>query len=114
MLLDTAVIDELRDTLGDDTYRTFARRMLSEVEETAQELQRLLAAGDHEALARTAHRTAGSAAGVGAKGLHAVLKEIENTARSAGAAAALPPLLHSIPSRAGEVRTALVAHIGAL
>ena len=114
MLLDTAVIDELRETLGDDTYRSFANRMLSEVEATANELHRLFAAGDHETLARTAHRTAGSAAGVGAKGLHAILKDIENTARSAAASTALAPLLQAIPPRAAEVRAALTAHLGTL
>ena len=112
MLLDTAVIDELRETLGDDTYRSFADRMLAEVTDTAQTLHALLAAGDHETLARTAHRTSGSAAGTGAKGLHALLKEIENTARTPGGAERIPALLATIPARAEETRNALTAHFG--
>lgn len=114
MLLDTAVIEELREALGDDTYRSFANRMLEEVDETARTLHTLLAQGDHETLARTAHRTAGSAAGTGAKGLHALLKEIENTARSPAASAQLPALLEAIPARLAEIRAALVAHVGSL
>jgi HPt (histidine-containing phosphotransfer) domain-containing protein len=111
MLLDTAVIDEVRDTLGDDTYRRFAERMLAEVVETTANLHVLLAKGDHETLARAAHRTCGSAAGTGAKGLHALLKEIENTARAPSGAAALPALIALLPTRAEETRKALDAHI---
>jgi len=114
MLLDTAVIDELRDTLGDDTYRSFAVRMLSEVEDTAQKLHALLSDGDHETLARTAHRTSGSAAGTGAKGLHSLLKEIENAARTPAATAQVPDLIAAIPARIAETRAALAAHVGPL
>lgn len=111
MLLDTAVIDELRETLGDDVWRSFADRMLAEVADTARTLDTLLSQGDLDTLARTAHRTSGSAAGTGAKGLHALLKEIENTARS-GDAARLPALLATIPLRAEETRAAMSAHSG--
>lgn len=114
MLLDTAVIEELREALGDDTYCNFANRMLAEVDETARTLATLLAAGDHETLARTAHRTAGSAAGTGAKGLHALLKDIENTARTPAAPAQLPALLAAIPARIAETRAAIAAHVGSL
>ena len=114
MLLDTDVIDELRDTLGDDTYRIFATRMLAEVEETAQTLHGLLSQGDHETLARAAHRTAGSAAGTGAKGLHALFKDIENSARTPAAAVQVPGLLQVIPPRLAETRTALAALVGPL
>ena len=114
MLLDTAVIDELREALGDDTYRSFAARMLAEVEQTATALQALLDAADFETLARTAHRTAGSAAGTGAKGLHALLKQIENTARDADSRSALPALLASITPQAEATRTALHGAVGPL
>lgn len=107
MLIDTAVIAEVRDTLGDDMYRSFAARMLAEVAETTDTLHRLLGEGDLETLARTAHRTSGSAAGIGAKGLHALLKEVENTARTATATTSLPALLAQLPTRAEETRKAL-------
>jgi len=113
MLIDTAVISEVRETLGDDVYRSFASRMLAEVAETTASLHRLFAEGDHEALALTAHRTSGSAAGIGAKGLHALLKDIENTARKADATTALPGLLATIPTRAEETRQALDTLLGA-
>lgn len=114
MLLDTAVIDEVRETLGDDTYRAFAQRMLAEVAETTAALQGLLASADFELLARSAHRTSGSCAGVGAKGLHALLKEIENASRGPSAAVSVPALLAQLPQRAADTRTALAAHIGTL
>lgn len=109
MLLDTAIIDEMRDTLGDDVYRGFVGRMLAEVAETTQALQAYLTAGDLESLARAAHRTSGSAAGIGAKALHALLKEIENVARDPSAARDLPQLIGALPARADETRTALEA-----
>lgn len=112
MLLNVTVIDEVRETLGDDTYLAFAARMLAEVSETAAKLDALLAAGDLETLARTAHRTSGSCAGVGASGLHALLKDIENMARSPQAPTALPALLAALPGRADETRRALDSHFG--
>ena len=112
MLLDTTVIDEVRETLGDDMYRNFANRMLAEVADVIPALSGLLAAGDLETLARTAHRTSGSCAGVGAKGLHALLKEIENTARTADASATLRSLLADLPVRADATRAELSGLIG--
>lgn len=109
MLLDTAVIDELRETLGDDIYRGFVGRMLAEVTETTTSLHDLLAAGDLDSLARIAHRTSGSAAGIGAKGLHALLKEIENTARDPSAIQSLPRLLAALPDRVDATRKELGA-----
>ena len=114
MLIDTAVIAEVRETLGDDVYRSFATRMLAEVAETTAALHRLLAEGDLETLARTAHRTSGSAAGVGARGLHTLLKTVENTARTPTAATTLPALLASLPARADETRQAIDALLGSV
>lgn len=112
-LLDTTVIDEVRETLGDDTYRGFAARMLAEVAETQIALRDLLAKADFETLARTAHRTSGSAAGIGAKGLHAILKDIENAARGPSAATVVPTLLAALPDCAVRTRRALDGHIPA-
>lgn len=109
MLIDVNVIEEVRETLGDDTFRAFVRRMLDEVAETQAALVRLLAEGDFETLARMAHRTSGSAASIGAKGLHAALKEIENAARSEGAAQRLPEMIAAVPARAAETGEALLS-----
>ncbi len=83
-LLDTAIIDDVRDALGDDAYRGYAGRMVSEMRALGPVLTGLLAAGDREGLAQAAHRAAGSAVSVGASGLHGRLKTIEDVARAGG------------------------------
>jgi len=113
MLLDAAVIEEVRETLGDDTLRGFLARMLAEVEETGDTLRTLLAAQDYAALASVAHRAAGSAASVGATGLHSALKEIENTARGNDPVASLPGLVAALPDRISKTRSALSLLLGA-
>ena len=100
MLLDTAVIDDVRETLGDDVYRGFAARMLSEVAETTGTLRDLLAKGDLETLAKAAHTTSGSAAGIGAKGLHALLTDTENACRCTAAPRSCPALVPPFPQPA--------------
>jgi HPt (histidine-containing phosphotransfer) domain-containing protein len=112
MLLNASVIEEVRETLGDDILRAFLARMLAEVEETAETLRGLLAVQDYATLATTAHRASGSAASVGASGLHAALKDIENTARQPGAVAELPGLVAALSDRTVETRTALSAILG--
>lgn len=114
MLLNAEVIEEVRDALGDVALRSFLSRMLAEVEETRFQLLSLLEAADYSTLAATAHRTSGSAASVGAVGLHSALKEIENTARGPAAATGLPDLLSDLPRRITETRAALIASVGPL
>lgn len=111
MLIDAMVIDEVRDTLGDDTFRAFVARMIGEVGETQTALVQLFAAADYETLARTAHRTSGSAASIGANGLHAALKEIENTARNDASRDRLPSLIAALPDLADRTRAALLAAV---
>lgn len=113
-VLDDAIIAEMRDMLGDDTFRAFVSRMLSEVADLHPVLVNLLAAQDPELLARTAHKTAGSAVAVGAKGLHALLKQIEDAARQPGQASQLPGLVNLLPTRLAETRSAMAAQIGSL
>ncbi len=83
-LLDLSIIDEVRDALGDAAWRGYADRMLAEMHALGPEL-RAMTGGDAEALAQRAHRGAGSAVSVGAKALHARLKDIENAARAGDA-----------------------------
>lgn len=111
-LLDTGVIDEVRDALGDDAYRGYAGRMLAEMRALERVLSGHLADGSFEALAQSAHRAAGSAVSVGGKGLHAALKRIEDVARTDAAGAALPPLVAAIPALVEETETAITALIG--
>lgn len=109
MLIDAMVIEEVRETLGEDTFRSFVARMLAEVGETHATLTKLFAAADFETLARTAHRTSGSAASIGANGLHAALKEIENVARTGPERDRLPALISALPNLADRTQAALLA-----
>lgn len=86
-LLDIAIIEDVRDALGDDAYLAYARRMLAEMRALGPALHGLF--DDREALAQAAHRAAGSAVSVGASGLHQMLKTIENEARAGGELAGL-------------------------
>lgn len=112
-LLDEGIIAEVRETLGDEAYLGFAGRMLDESEETLAELGALLAGGDLGALAKLAHRTAGSAVSVGASGLHGHLKEIEDTAL-AGQADRLPALVAALTGVLSDTRIALESQVGPL
>jgi HPt (histidine-containing phosphotransfer) domain-containing protein len=105
-LLDQSIIAEVRETLGDDAYRGFVDRMLAEASATAADLSALLQKGDLSAVAQTAHRSAGSAVSVGASGLHACLKEIEDEARGA-ASPALADLVARLPAVIDGTRDAL-------
>ena len=111
-LLDLEIINEVRDALGDEAYRSYAGRMLAEMQTLGQGLGGHFAAGEFEALAQSAHRAAGSAVSVGAKGLHAVLKQIEDVARSEGAAARLPALLADLAERIKATEAAIGALSG--
>jgi HPt (histidine-containing phosphotransfer) domain-containing protein len=113
-LLDDAIIAEMRDMLGDDTYRGFVLRMLDEVVDLQPVLESILATQDYELLARTAHKTAGSVVSVGAKGLHALLKQIEDMARQPEQQVRLPILVSLLPARLEETRSHLGLTIGAL
>lgn len=112
MLLNAAVIEEVRETLGDATLRAFLSRMMAEVEETGATLNRLLADKNFAELAATAHRASGSAASVGATGLHTALKDIENASRGPEVQPALPGLIAVLFDRMAETRTALTIILG--
>ncbi len=112
MLLNAAVIEEVRETLGDATLRAFMSRMMTEVEETGKTMNRLLAEQDFAALAATAHRASGSAASVGATGLHMALKDIENASRGPDVQATLPGLIAILSDRMTETRVALTIIMG--
>lgn len=113
-VLDDAIIAEMRDMLGDEAFRGFVLRMLAEVADLHPVLTNLLAARDHELLARTAHKTAGSAVSVGAKSIHALLKQIEDVARQPAQQSQLPGLVALLPTRVVETRGALEKGIGPL
>lgn len=107
-LLDTSIIDEVRDALGDDAYRGYAMRMLAEMRAVGPVLAGQLAAGDRDVLAQTAHRAAGSAVSVGADGLYRRLKAIEDGARSGA------ETLAALVAGFGDAVDATEAALGAL
>lgn len=112
MLLNAEVITEVRETLGEAMLGSFLSRMLADVEETRTLLIQLVAAQDFAAVATTAHRAAGSAATVGAVGLHSTLKDIENAARDPSALSSLPEQMSVLHSRLEETRIALAGLLG--
>lgn len=83
-MLDRSIIDEVRDALGNAAYQGYANRMLAEMRGLGPVMRDRLAEGGLDALAQVAHRAAGSAVSVGASGLNARLKAIENAARAEG------------------------------
>ncbi|MEY4983064.1 MAG: hypothetical protein RIR62_1330, partial [Pseudomonadota bacterium] len=105
-VLDQSIIAEVRETLGDDIFRGFADRMLAEAVLTVPQLRSLMAAGEIEALAQLAHRSAGSAVSVGATALHARLKRIEDLARS-GSPAGLGEAVAALEGDIAAARGAL-------
>jgi HPt (histidine-containing phosphotransfer) domain-containing protein len=88
--------------------------MLDEVVDLQPVLESILATQDYELLARTAHKTAGSVVSVGAKGLHALLKQIEDMARQPEQQVRLPILVSLLPARLEETRSHLGLTIGEL
>lgn len=107
-LLDRSIIEEVRDALGDEAYHGFAQRMLREMQDVQPVMQAHLDAGAHETLAQVAHRSAGSAASVGAAGLSAVLRQIENVARS-DQRQGLADLVGGLPQRLQETEAGIDA-----
>lgn len=105
-LLDETIIAEVRETLGDDTLRGFVDRMLSEAATTADDLAQLYEQGDLAAIAKLAHRSAGSAVSVGASRLYACLKEIEDAARLP-ASAQVADLITVLPAVIDSTRSAM-------
>jgi two-component system, sensor histidine kinase len=105
-LLDERVVADLRASTGRDgvpLLARFAPRVLGELSEGLARLDR--AAGQDE-LARALHALAGSALGIGARGLGKLLRRAEDAARG-GDRAALDALLGRAPELLAETRAAL-------
>ncbi|MGB0438892.1 MAG: ATP-binding protein, partial [Paracoccaceae bacterium] len=83
-LLDLALLDELIDTMGQNPTRNIAKRCEDELRALQASLTTYLAAPaetDAEALAKQAHKTAGTCALLGAMALHSTLKSVETAVR---------------------------------
>ncbi|MGB1034138.1 MAG: response regulator, partial [Primorskyibacter sp.] len=83
-LLDLALLDELIDTMGQNPTRNIAKRCEDELRALQASLTTYLAAPaetDAEALAKQAHKTAGTCALLGAMALHSALKSVETAVR---------------------------------
>ncbi len=83
-LLDTAVVDELRDSLGGDTafVTELVETYLAEAPGQIDEIVTAAARGDAEALVRPAHTLKSSSASLGAARLSQVAREIELRGRA--------------------------------
>lgn len=79
MLLDISLLDELIETMGCNPTRQIAKRCSAELTFILKEISTFLATPDSDAeyLAKTAHKTAGTCALLGAVYLHSLLKKIE-------------------------------------
>lgn len=107
-VLDTSIIAEVRETLGDDIYRDFVLRMLDEARQTAERLDALQDAGNLPEIATVAHRMAGSAVSVGASGLHGRLKQIEDAVRL-DSGSGLPGMIAALGSEIDRTKAELDA-----
>ncbi len=105
-VLDTSIVAEVRETLGDDIYRDFIVRMLEEARQVDGRLQTLLAEDNRAEIATVAHRMAGSAVSVGTAALHARLKAIEDAVRL-DAPNALPGLIGALSDDICRTKAAL-------
>jgi len=95
--VDRATLDDMRDTLGNETQTALLARFVAEADRTLKELS----AGDPQDLAETAaqaHKLAGSAGVMGARSLRLALIAVEDAAKRAdragvaSAIAALPAI----------------------
>ena len=105
-ILDASIVLEVRETLGDDVYRDFVRRMLDEAAQIDARLKSLSATGNMAEVASVAHRMAGSAVAVGATALHARLKAIEDAVRLEGAAG-VPALIDGLDAVIAQTKAAM-------
>jgi len=82
-IIDQAVLDELRDSVGGDQafVADLASTYLSEGDGHIQQVEDALARGDIAAMVRPAHTLKSSSAALGAARLSAISKEIEHAAR---------------------------------
>jgi two-component system sensor histidine kinase/response regulator len=84
-VLDEKVFGELRgldEQLGGDFLATVVAEFRTDAPVRVQEIREAVAAGDSDAVPRTAHLLKGSSASIGAKHLRAVLDELEALAHS--------------------------------
>ncbi|MGP3697210.1 response regulator [Rhodobacter sp. NSM] len=96
-LIDAELRADLEGNLGPDYIAGMMGRVLTEAGAALPEMRRLHEAGQHQAAAKLAHRTAGAAAAVGLVALHRTLSGYE-TAADASDAAAAGRALESLPA----------------
>jgi HPt (histidine-containing phosphotransfer) domain-containing protein len=82
-IIDFAVVDELRESVGGDRafVADLASTYLSEGDDHIQQITEALARGDIAGMVRPAHTLKSSSAALGAARLSAISKEIEHAAR---------------------------------
>lgn len=103
--LDEEALAELQDVM-DDEFDVLIHTYLNDSAERIAALRSALAAGDADALGKTAHSFKGSCINIGAPRLGALCLEVEEAARTSGLAE-LDPVLTRIESEFEHVRRML-------
>jgi HPt (histidine-containing phosphotransfer) domain-containing protein len=114
-ILDPAVLDVLRSLTppGEpDVLSEVLRMFLVEVPPRLDKLRNAWQAGNIEEVHRTAHSLKGSAGNIGANGLFAVCKELDEKSRS-GDVSAVGPLVDAVAVEYGRVETEIARLIAA-
>ena len=103
--IDMDALASLQDDLGGpDALARIIRLFLEQLDPQAEQIDASARGGDHEALARIAHRMRSSAATLGATGMADLLSELEQAALE-GDAAACDQLAASFAAQAAIART---------
>ena len=105
-LIDTTMIDQLRDILGPAQLEKLQTSFLNGLNEGEHELEAAVAAGDLKRIKKSAHGMAGLTAQYGAVGVSRLARAIEVDAASLDD---VLPLLRDIKTTAAATRAAFAA-----
>jgi two-component system sensor histidine kinase/response regulator len=104
--VDRVALGSLQDDLGGpDALLRIVRLFLEQLDPQAEQIEAAAKGGEHETLARNAHRMRSSAATLGASGLAEILSALEAAARD-GDAAACDQLAATFAAQVAVTRTA--------
>jgi CheY-like chemotaxis protein/HPt (histidine-containing phosphotransfer) domain-containing protein len=107
--VDRAALSSLQDDLGGpDALLRIVRLFLEQLDPQAEQIEAAAKGGEHETLARNAHRMRSSAATLGATALAEILAALETAARD-GDAAACDQLAQTFSAQVASTRTTFEA-----
>ena len=105
-VLDAAVVSELTGMLGADGYSGLAQRMFNETDQALATFTLPTNDGEFASLKDRAHKLAGSAATLGAKRMHQILKALEASCKNSDPMGA-QKALDALPNHWSETKTAM-------